>query len=83
MNMGVPVIASRTGGLPEILEDGESGILVENDINEVASAMQRLKADEPQTLAFIERGLQRIEDVFSRQHLVRRTLASYGRALAG
>jgi glycosyltransferase involved in cell wall biosynthesis len=87
MRMGVPVIASRVGGLPEIMEgngeDGQLGILVENDIEQVASAMQRLRADEPRALAFIERGRRRIENVFARPHLVRRTLASYGRALAG
>jgi hypothetical protein len=87
MRMGVPVIASRVGGLPEIIEgdgkDGELGILVENDIDQVASAMQRLRADEPRARAFIERGRRRIENVFARPHLVRRTLASYGRALAG
>jgi hypothetical protein len=87
MRMGVPVIASRVGGLPEIIEgdgeDGELGILVENDIDQVASAMQRLRADEPRARAFIERGRRRIENVFAKPHLVRRTLASYGRALAG
>jgi glycosyltransferase involved in cell wall biosynthesis len=87
MCMGVPVIASRVGGLPEIIEgggeEGELGILVENDIDQIASAMQRLRADEPRALAFIERGRRRIENVFARPHLVRRTLASYRRALAG
>ncbi len=29
--MGVPVIASRTGGLPEVVDDGENGILVQPD----------------------------------------------------
>jgi hypothetical protein len=82
MRMGVPVIASRVGGLPEIVEDGESGILVDNDIEQIANAMQRLQADEPLARTFVERGRLRIENVFAGQHLVQRTLESYRRALA-
>jgi glycosyltransferase involved in cell wall biosynthesis len=82
MRMGVPVIASRVGGLPEIVEDGESGILVDNDIEQIASAMRRLRADEPLARTFVERGRRRIENVFAGQHLVQRTLESYRRALA-
>ena len=28
MALGVPVIATRTAGIPEVIEDGETGILV-------------------------------------------------------
>jgi glycosyltransferase involved in cell wall biosynthesis len=43
---GVPVIASRVGGLPEIVEDGLSGILVPaGDPAAIRSAVERLRAD--------------------------------------
>jgi glycosyltransferase involved in cell wall biosynthesis len=44
--MEVPVIASKTGGVPEAVKDGESGILIEPaDVDILAEAMDRLIGD--------------------------------------
>jgi glycosyltransferase involved in cell wall biosynthesis len=43
MAHGLPVIASRIGGLPEIVDDGETGLLFEpGDTAELAEKMERL-----------------------------------------
>jgi glycosyltransferase involved in cell wall biosynthesis len=43
---GKPVVASRVGGLPEYIDDGETGILVEpGDPKELASALGRVLND--------------------------------------
>ena len=43
---GVPVIASRTGGIPEFIEDGRTGLLVEpGDAAALAAQMRRLAAN--------------------------------------
>jgi len=39
------VIASRVGAIPEVLEDGKSGILVRNNETEIVAALSRLHAD--------------------------------------
>ncbi len=44
---GALIIASRVGGLPEQIEDGETGLLVpEDNPDALASAIQRVAADE-------------------------------------
>jgi glycosyltransferase involved in cell wall biosynthesis len=46
MAAGVPVIATRAGGIPEVVSDSCSGILVEaGDMDAVAAASLRLAAD--------------------------------------
>ncbi len=48
MATGVPVVATRHGGIPEAITDGESGLLVaENDHAALAEAVLRLMSDRP------------------------------------
>lgn len=44
---GVPVVATRVGGTPELVEDGQTGLLIEaENPSELASALGRLADDE-------------------------------------
>ena len=48
MALGLPIIASRVGGVAEVLEDGESAILLgSNDVEGFARAIDRLRGDSP------------------------------------
>jgi glycosyltransferase involved in cell wall biosynthesis len=43
MAMGLPVVASRVSGIPELVQDGINGLLVEpNDPNALADALQKV-----------------------------------------
>ncbi len=45
MASGVPVVASRVGGLPEIVDDGGTGFFVENHPEAIAARMRLLAED--------------------------------------
>jgi glycosyltransferase involved in cell wall biosynthesis len=45
MGCGVPVVATRIGGNPELVLDGETGLLVDNRPESIANALSRLVGD--------------------------------------
>jgi glycogen synthase len=81
MSAGVPVIASRTGGIPEIVEDGVSGLLVRNRAEEVAAAMLRLQEDPPFAERLAGRARLEVEQRFSVAAMLAGTIRTYDRAL--
>lgn len=38
MSMGIPVVASNVGGIPELIEDGKTGVLIESNNSEKLSS---------------------------------------------
>jgi glycosyltransferase involved in cell wall biosynthesis len=83
MSAGVPVIASRTGGLPEAIEDGVNGMLVGNDPQAVPACVRRLESD-PAAAARIGANARRtIEERFTVERMVEDTIAVYRRVLNG
>jgi spore coat protein SA len=55
---GLPVIATRQGGIPEVVRDGETGLLLEakDDVQELAEKILALLADEPRRRRLGEQG---------------------------
>jgi glycosyltransferase involved in cell wall biosynthesis len=57
----IPVIASRISGIPELIQDGVTGLLVpERDSPAIAEAVQRLVGDRSRALEMAERGRQEV-----------------------
>ena len=82
MAAGVPVVASRVGGLPEIVEDGRTGLLVENTAESIARGIATLMHDRSLADALAERGRQRAAERFSVARMVQDTLQVYRKVLS-
>lgn len=79
---GVPIIASRAGGMPEVVEDGHNGLLIApGDIPALAAALQRLLGDGALRVEMGRRGRERVDQRFSPQAMVEGNLAVYRRVL--
>lgn len=79
MAHGVTVIASETGGIPELIRDGENGILVKNNPAEVANAFARINPPLGPALGLA--GRASVIARFTEKHMIRSTLAAYERVL--
>ena len=74
----LPVVASRTGGIPEIIVHSETGLLIENprSAQEIATQLSRLR--DASTRARLKSGLRkRIESEFSFEEMRNETFALY------
>jgi glycosyltransferase involved in cell wall biosynthesis len=78
MAAGRPVVASRVGGTPEVVADGETGILVPpGDVGALAHAVDYLLADPERARRLGESGRRRVEEHFSLAAMSERVLAEY------
>jgi glycosyltransferase involved in cell wall biosynthesis len=73
-----PVVATRTGGIPEIIEDGRTGYLVQpKDAAALADAIARLIHEPAKAARFAEAGRRIIEERFSVSRMVEATENAY------
>jgi len=82
MAAGVPVVASRVGGLTELVTDGETGVLTENGPVAIAQAMRRVLDDPALAAKMAAAARARVEREFTVEKMVCDTLRLYQRLLA-
>jgi glycosyltransferase involved in cell wall biosynthesis len=90
MSAGLPVVASRVGGVPEAVVDGETGLLVPpGEPSTLARALERLVADPALRGRLGAAGRERVEELFhldrcreAHVELYRRELARRGLPLS-
>ncbi len=76
MAAGVPVVATRVGGVPEFVRDGETGILVPPaDVHALGAALRRIATDAPLRSALGARARRVAADRFD----IGRMIAEYER----
>jgi glycosyltransferase involved in cell wall biosynthesis len=80
MAAGKPIVATRTGGIPEVVADGETGLLVPpRDEEALADAIVRLLKDPDLRREMGEAGRVRARNLFSLERMVQNTLNVYQR----
>jgi glycosyltransferase involved in cell wall biosynthesis len=84
MAAGLPVVATRVGGVPEIVNDGESALLVApRDARAMAAALERVLTDEACARALAANASSRAASHFSPELQVRSLVEIYSRLVNG
>jgi glycosyltransferase involved in cell wall biosynthesis len=75
-----PIVATRTGGIPEVVDDGVTGLLVPpRDEAALADAIVDLLGDAARRQRMGEAGLARVNEKFTVERMVAGTAAVYAR----
>ncbi len=83
MAQGVPAVVSDVGGMPEVVEDGVSGIVVPpKNAEALAAAIRRLAGHAELRQQMGRAARTRIEGPFHIRHTVEKTLSLYQRLIA-
>lgn len=75
MACGTPVVGVREGGVRESVVHGETGLLVERDVEAFAEATRELLRDEPRRAAFGQAGSRLVRERWTWEESTKRLLA--------
>ena len=82
MSCAVPVVTTRVGGIPEMVADGETGLLVApGDPEALAAALRRLVGDPALARRLGDAGRRAIETTYSWEAVATRIVDLYGEVL--
>ncbi len=78
MALSKPTVATDTGGMPEVVAHGETGLLVPpRDARELGAAISKLLKDPARRDRMGRAGLERVRRLFSAEEMVEKTLGVY------
>jgi glycosyltransferase involved in cell wall biosynthesis len=78
MACGLPVVATKVGAIPEVVEDGLTGLLVPaDDPGALADAVVSLLSDPPRMQAMGTAGIEKIRERFTWDKVAQRVLDGY------
>ena len=78
MAAGLPVVGTRVGGIPELVVDGETGVVVEPESpRALADALEQLAGDPDRARKLGRNGAERAAEHFSPDGVAARMVALY------
>jgi len=78
MAVGVPVVASNVGGIPEMIEDGNTGLLIDpHDIRSISDAVLKIFSDERLARSMGQSAKETAREKYSASIACERTLRAY------
>jgi len=78
MSMGVPVVSTDTNVIPEVVVDGDTGLVAPaGDAEKMAAAMLKLMGDKSLGARLGSNGIRRIHDVLSLESFAAKTYETY------
>jgi glycosyltransferase involved in cell wall biosynthesis len=81
MARGKAVVATRVGALPEVVRDGQTGLLVDLRPDQIAEAVSYLLSNDEVREAMGQRGRRLVEQKFTLKQMVNGFEGVYSRAL--
>jgi glycosyltransferase involved in cell wall biosynthesis len=82
MAAGVPIVATRVGGIPGVLDDGRAGILVNpSDVQGLCQALLTILEDGGSARRRADRAAQRVRNLYSSRVMAERYEAIYRQVL--
>lgn len=83
MACGLPAISTRLVGIPDLIRDGETGLLVEpNDAGALADALMRLAQEEELAERLAQAGRRHVEEKFDLRTCLEPLIEAYRKRLA-
>ena len=78
MAVGVPVVAAKVGGIPEMIEDGGTGLLIDpHDANSICEAVSKVLSDQKLAQSMGQRAKEAAQDRFRASAVCEKTLQAY------
>lgn len=73
----LPIVATNVGGIPDIIENQISGLLVKNDARDIADTVTKLMKDREMALGLARTLKEKVEYDFSLDTMIQETTALY------
>lgn len=81
MSAGVPIVATSVGGLPELVADGETGVLIPRTVEALVDVIAAWHAEPAQLARLAEQTQRRFETLFALDRVIERYRGVYEQAL--